>query len=194
MRYPAPLQQLIEVLRKLPGVGSKSAERFAFHLLQRPSHEMDEMAAAIRAAPQLLKKCVTCGCLRDQEGCLFCHPARDVCSLCVIASPRDAFSIEATHEFKGHYHVLDGLLSPLEGRGPDHVGIPKLLKRLSVSVEEVILALDASLEGDATALYLREILASHPLKVSRLAFGLPMGSSLEYVDGGTLARALTGRN
>jgi len=196
MRYPDHLLKLIQVLKRLPGVGNKSAERFAFHLLTWPEEQLHELGAVVRATKDQLKQCRECGCLMGSEGCFLCVASqRDSQVMCVIATPRDVFSIEETQEYRGFYHVLNGLLSPLDRRGPEHLSIPKLKERLSaLQVKELVIALDSTLEGDATALYLKQELAQYPVCISRLAFGLPMGSSLDYVDGGTLARALAGRN
>ncbi len=195
MRYPDHLLRLIQVLKRLPGVGNKSAERFAFHLLTWPEDHLRELGGVVSSIKAKLHQCQICGCLMGEEGCPFCNVSRrDSHLICVIASPRDVFSIEETHEYQGLYHVLGGVLSPLERRGPEHLSVSKLKKRLiDLQIKEVIIALDSTLEGDATALFLKQELASYPLRISRLAFGLPMGSSLEYVDGGTLARAFSGR-
>lgn len=195
MRYPDHLLKLIQVLKRLPGVGNKSAERFAFHLLTWTDEQLREFGAIVSATKQQLQQCPECGCLMGDEGCLFCSSSRrDPSLLCVLASPRDVFAIEETHSFDGRYHVLGGLLSPLERRGPEHLTLGKLKERLKhLQVKEVVIALDSTLEGDATALYLKQELSHYPVQISRLAFGLPMGSSLDYVDGGTLARALSGR-
>jgi recombination protein RecR len=196
MRYPDHLLKLIQVLKRLPGVGNKSAERFAFHLLTWPEEQLRELGAVVSATKDKLQQCHSCGCLMGSEGCFFCHASqRDSSVICVIASPRDVFAIEETQEYHGLYHVLDGLLSPLDRRGPEHLSLPKLKERLIIhQVKEVVIALDSTLEGDATALFLKHELADCPIHISRLAFGLPMGSSLDYVDGGTLARALAGRS
>jgi recombination protein RecR len=196
MRYPDHLLKLIQVLKRLPGVGNKSAERFAFHLLTWPEDQLRELGNVVSATKEKLKQCPLCGCLMDLGGCLFCHaPQRDSSVMCVLASPRDVFAIEETHEYQGLYHVLGGVLSPLERRGPEHLSIVQLKERLTLlKVKEVVIALDSTLEGDATALFLKQELAHYPVQISRLAFGLPMGSSLDYVDGGTLARALAGRS
>jgi recombination protein RecR len=195
MKYPPHLLKLIDVLRRLPGVGYKSAERYAFHMLQWPSGHLNELAQMVDSLHQKIQPCQTCGCLCEEEVCLLCHETRGTAgTLCIIASPRDAFAIEETREYKGYYHVLGGLLSPLEGKGPEKLQLPKLLQRLEdLSIKEVVIALDSTLEGDTTALYLKQELEPLQLKISRLAFGLPMGSSLDYVDGGTLARAFLGR-
>lgn len=196
MKYPLPLTKLIEILKKLPGVGNKSAERYAFQMLQWTSEELKNMAGTIANTADKLKRCEVCGCLTDEEGCRFCHSDRLTKQmLCVISSPRDAYTIEETREFQGTYHVLGCLLSPLEGQGPEQLGIDKLRRRIvEGGITELVIALDSTLEGDATALYLKSALNDLPIKISRLAFGLPLGSSLDYVDGSTLARAFTARS
>lgn len=196
MHYPEHLLKLIQLLKKLPGVGHKSAERFAFHLLTWNTDQLENLAEVVKVIPHKLIPCSVCGCLLDGSHCPFCDLSiRHADFLCVLAHPKDVFSIEETREYKGLYHVLGGLLSPIDQRGPEHLTINKLKERLSaLNVKELVIALDSTLEGDATALYLKQELASFPVKISRLAFGLPMGSSLDYVDGGTLARAFTGRS
>lgn len=195
MRYPPHLLKLIDVLKKLPGVGNKSAERFAFQMLLWPKDHLEILGKIIQEIPAKLKQCHECGCLMGEDTCAFCDPVREkVGSICVIASLRDAFSIEATREFKGLYHVLGGVLSPMEGFDANKLSLRKLKERIArLHLTEVVIALDSTLEGDATALYLKRELESLQVHVTRLAFGLPMGSSLDYVDGGTLARAFTGR-
>lgn len=196
MRYPAHLLKLIHELKRLPGVGNKSAERFAFHLLTWPEEQLHELGEAIRLTKTKLKQCLICGCIMGIEGCLFCQTMkRDSSVICIIANPRDVFAIEETQEYTGLYHVLGGLLSPLDRRGPEHLSLYKLKERLiSLQVKEIVIALDSTLEGDATALFLKQELTENTLQISRLAFGLPIGSSLDYVDGGTLARALADRS
>ncbi len=195
MKYPPHLLRLIDVLRKLPGVGTKSAERYAFEMISWPKSKIEEMADVIQLSPSMLKHCQECGCLSDVASCYFCTSAQTrIPTLCVVAMPRDVFAIESTHEFRGIYHVLGSLLSPIDGTGPEKINIPKLKRRISsLNIEELIIALDSTLEGDATSLYIKQELESLNLSISRLAFGLPMGSSLDYVDGGTLARALSAR-
>jgi recombination protein RecR len=196
MHYPSHLLKVIHILRKLPGVGNKSAERFAFQLLNWKPEHLNEMAHILRTIPDKLKHCIDCGCLIGEESCSFCQEERhETGTLCVIASPRDAFAIEQTREYKGLYHVLGGLLSPMEGIGPEKLRLDLLKHRIqSSSIKEIVLALDSTAEGDTTALYIKRELEAFPnLPISRLAFGLPMGSSLDYVDGGTLARALSAR-
>lgn len=195
MKYPQHLIKLIEILKRLPGVGSKSAERYAFQLIDWKPQYLDEMAEIVRLIPQKLTSCENCGCLKGEEPCTLCHEARAHSKvICLIASAKDAFAIEDTREYKGLYHVLGALLSPIKGYGPENLKLDKLKRRIQThQIEEVIIALDSTLEGDATALYLKKELESLNLKISRLAFGLPMGSALDYVDGGTLARAFSGR-
>ncbi len=196
MHYPPHLLKLIDSLRRLPGVGSRTAERYAFHLLTWSPEKLTEMAQVIAETPEQVKQCGACGCLMDGKACSFCDlKRRETETICVIASPKDAFAIEHTHEYKGLYHVLGGLLSPIEGKDPQSLGCDKLRARIRThNIKEVVLALDSTLEGDATALFLKKDLEPLSLHVSRLALGLPMGSSLDYVDGGTLARALSGRH
>jgi len=196
MHYPEHLLKLVQCLKKLPGVGHKSAERFAFHMLTWTPSQLAELAAIIRETPYKLFPCANCGCLLDNEYCSYCDLSlRNPDFLCVLAYPKDVFAIEETREYRGLYHVLGGLLSPIERKGPEHLSIDKLKHRLELlNTKELVIALDSTLEGDATALYLKHELESLPIKISRLAFGLPMGSSLDYVDGGTLARAFTARN
>jgi recombination protein RecR len=195
MRYPPHLLKLIETLKQLPGVGARSAERFAFHLIGLKKEALAQMGQTIQQIPDQLASCSRCFVLMGHEGCPFCNnPDRMSGPLCVVGSSKDPYTIEKTREFQGRYHVLGALLSPLEGVGPDKLQIPKLIERIQKEeIVEVILALDATLEGDATALYLKRELAPLGVKLSRLAFGMPMGSSFDYVDGGTLARAFSGR-
>ncbi len=196
MRYPVHLSVLVDHLKKLPGVGSKTAERFAFEMLEWPIGELRSFAEVVEQIPHKIKLCSTCGCLIALEECGYCKPSNSPHPLmCIVANPRDVFAIEGTHTFKGYYHVLGGLLSPLDGRGPSQLPIDSLKKRIqTLNIAEIVLALDSTLEGDATSLYLKQELSPCGVQVSRLAFGLPMGSSLDYVDGGTLARALSARS
>jgi recombination protein RecR len=194
IKYPLHLLKLVDTFRKLPGVGTKTAERFAFELSQWPNDRLQEMAKIIQSTSTELKHCHECGCLSEALSCPFCLSASDARYLCIVAMPRDVFAIEATREYQGLYHVLGALLSPLDGIGPERLNIDKLKQRLTnSSIEEVIIALDSTLEGDATALYLKQEFTHLNVRVTRLAFGLPMGSTIDYVDGGTLARALSAR-
>ncbi|ADI38547.1 recombination mediator RecR [Waddlia chondrophila] len=195
MNYPKHLLQLIEALKRLPGVGNKSAERFAFQMLEWTPKHLKLTADLISQLPEKLKHCEECGCLIGDEQCAFCQPKRmEQEMMCVIASPKDVYAIEETHQFKGVYQVLGFLISPLEGKGPERLPLEKLNERIRrLGIREVVIALDSTLEGDATSLYLKRELEPLKVNVSRLALGLPMGSSLDYVDGGTLARAFSGR-
>lgn len=192
---PQHLTTLIDVLKKLPGVGTKSAERFAFHLLNWDKDHLNTLARVIQEIPIKLKHCPTCGCLQGEVDCSFCSETRAKSqSLCIVAYPRDVFAVESTREFQGLYHVLGGLLSPLDGITPEKLSFPLLKQRIEQhQIKEIIVALDATVEGDATALYIKQEFSSLATNLSRLAFGLPMGSTFDYVDGGTLARAFVGR-
>lgn len=194
-KYPSELTTLIAFLKKFPGVGSKTAERFAFHLLTWPEGQLQDFAELVKELKNKIQHCPVCHCLMDAAGCSFCDSGkRDPHAICIIASAKDAFAIEETRSYRGLYHVIGGLLSPLDGRHPESLKLGELKSRIEdLCVKEVIIALDSTLEGDTTSLYLKEHFSSWGLAVTRLAFGLPMGSSLDYVDGGTLARALTGR-
>ncbi len=195
MRYPDYLLKLIAILKRLPGVGSRSAERFAFQLIDWPHEKLDEMGQIIAGIKENLKYCQECGALTGEERCFFCaFPRRDPHLLCIVASSKDLFSIEETREYHGHYHVLGALLSPIQGHAPLPGTIEKIKKRItSLAIQEVIIALDSTLEGDATSLFLKKELEALSIQTSRLALGLPMGSSLDLIDGGTLGRALAYR-
>jgi recombination protein RecR len=202
MRYPVSIEKLMRLLNKLPGVGRRTSERYAFDLLLNWSQDqLSDLENVFHEMKKDISTCPTCGTLTDQSSCFFCSDAsRRKDLLCVVSSPREVFAIEGTREFRGIYHVLGGLLSPLDGRGEEVLELSKLIARLTnTEVKEVILALDSTLEGDTTSLFLKQELenlttsANLPLKVSRLAFGIPVGSTLEYVDGGTLAKAFSGR-
>jgi recombination protein RecR len=195
LRYPDPLLKLIANLKKLPGIGNKSAERFAFHLLDWSDDKLDEMGDAIKKVKKNLNYCNACGALIEKSPCHFCDlSARNQETICIVATVKDVFLIEETREYRGLYHVLGGTLSPFHGKQPDLSTVEKLKKRvMNHAIHEVILAFDSTLEGDATALFLKKELAAMNVTLTRLAFGLPMGSALEYIDGGTLGRALSGR-
>lgn len=194
-KYPLELTQLIAYLKKLPGVGTKTAERFAFQTLKWQDSDLQSLAAILAQLKEKITHCPECHCLRDQNVCHFCtNPRRNRSQLCIIASSRDVYSIEETGTYQGLYHVLGGLLSPMDGKSPEHLHLEHLKNRIeNLQTHEVIIALDSTLEGDTTSLFLKEQIQGWGLSVSRLAFGLPMGSSLDFVDGGTLARAFTGR-
>jgi len=200
MKYPKPLEKVIRLFSQFPGVGKRTGARYAFDfLLEWDQSKVEEFLSALRDVREELSFCAECGALQDGGGCVFCHnPSRRKDLLCLVANAKDIFSIEATGEFHGVYQVLGSLLSPLDSfffdktEHMNHFACVK--KRLEEgSVKEVIIALDSTLEGDATALYLKEMLQEHQVSCSRIAFGIPVGSVLEYVDGGTLARAFSGR-
>ena len=195
-KLPEDLLCLISFLKKLPGIGLRTAERFAFEFLSWPKEDLKTLSDILKSAPEKVPPCPICGCLSDRGKCLFCqNETRDTHQMCLISSPRDAFAIEATRCYRGLYHVIEHLLSPLDGRHASALRLDRIEERITNhSIQETIIAFDSTLEGDTTALYLRKHLASRPgLKMSRLAFGLPVGSNLEHIDGGTLARALAGR-
>lgn len=194
-QYPSELLTLIAYLKKLPGVGRKTAERFAFSLLEWPQEENKKFAIQISQLQEKIHPCPECGCLKDSTTCDFCDPKlRDPSILCLVSSARDVYAIEETKAFKGVYHVIGALLSPIEGRSIEQLKIEKLQNRLNIHpIQEVIIALDSTLEGDATALYLKQKLDQLGVKATRLALGIPMGSSLDFVDYGTLEKAFTGR-
>ena len=195
LRYPKDFLTLIACLKKLPGVGKKTAERYAFHLLKWDEKDLREFAEMLSRSKEKFQSCMECGCLMDGVRCIFCdHDKRDRSMLCIIAGPRDAYAIEETGNFRGMYHVLGALLSPLDGKTPEHLNLPQLEGRIqNLGTKEVILALDATLEGDVTSLFLKEQLAKIDIKISRLALGLPLGSSLDFIDEGTLSQAFSGR-
>ena len=192
----APLENLIDQFEKMPGIGHKTAQRLADYVLNLSKTEAAELAQAVTDAHSKIHYCSRCCNLTDRELCPVCaSPARDHGVICVVETPRDATAVENTHEFKGVYHVLHGAISPLNDIGPDNLTIKELLKRLSDSeVSEVIMATNPTVEGDATALYISKLLKPMGVKVTRLAYGIPVGGDLEYADEYTLARALEGRN
>ncbi|KGK89431.1 recombinase RecR [Desulfosporosinus sp. HMP52] len=192
LKYPQPLAELISSLSRLPGIGPKTAGRLAFYLLQQPQVSED-LAKAIVVANRDIRKCSICSNFTDQDPCAICqNMQRDLTALCVVEHPRDVVSLEKTGEFKGMYHVLHGVLSPMDGIGPEQLTINQLLKRLE-GIKEVVMAMNPTVEGEATALYLARLLKPMGIKVSRIAHGLPVGGDLEYADEITIARALEGR-
>lgn len=192
--YPRDFQGLIHFLKKLSGVGERTAERFAFQLLNWPISSLKEFGILLSQFQEKMNVCEECGCLQE-ENCYFCeNDLRKNNMICIVSSPRDVFALEETKEFKGIYHVLDTLLSPMEGKWEEDLHLDKLMERIErYSIQEAILALDSTLEGDATSLFLKEKFSERNIRVYRIAFGLPVGSSLEYVDKGTLTRAFGGR-
>ena len=196
MRYfPAALERLTEQFAKLPGIGGKTAQRLAFYLLSLPAEEAQEFADAIVAAKKTVHLCPVCQNLTDKGLCPSCSAeTRDHGVICVVAEPRDVIAMERSREYTGVYHVLHGVISPLNHVGPDDIRIRELLERLKDgSVQEVIMATNPDTEGEATAMYLSRLLRPIGVKVTRLAYGIPVGSQLEYADEVTLLRALEGR-
>ncbi len=192
MLFARPLAELIAELEKLPGVGPKSAQRLAYHLLRVTDHEANRLADSIRNAKLKLRFCEMCQNISEHEQCEICRDMRrDNKTICVVAEPRDIAALERIHEYKGMYHVLHGLLSPMDGVGPDQLRVKELLGRLSsTDVVEIILATNPTIEGDATALYLARLLKPIGIKVTRLAHGMPVGGELDYADSATLLSAL----
>ncbi|MDD2833843.1 MAG: recombination mediator RecR [Methylotenera sp.] len=195
MKNPPALEQLIESLRCLPGVGPKSAQRMAYHLLQRDRQGANGLAMALDNALQVVGHCKLCNTFSEQPICPLCDsPQRDNSVLCVVEMPTDLIMLENTRAYHGMYFVLMGRLSPLDGIGPKEIHLDKLIKRAQDgSVQEVILATNYTVEGDATAHYISELLRARNIKVSRIARGMPMGGEIEYVDTGTLAQAMLER-
>ncbi|PYQ07047.1 MAG: recombination protein RecR [Acidobacteria bacterium] len=193
--YPAPLARLVDELRRLPGVGPKSAQRIAFHLLKAPKEDAQRLSEAVGELQQALRLCSTCNAITDREVCATCADAsRSDRVVCVVEEPHNLLAVERTRDFKGRYHVLHGALSPLQGIGPDELKVQGLLDRVRAGgVEEVILATSPTVEGEATAAYLARLLKPLAVKVTRIAMGVPVGSDLEWADEVTMAKALEGR-
>ena len=193
--YEGVIQDLIDELGRLPGVGPKSAQRIAFHVLQTDPIDARRLVSALTEVIDKVRFCVTCGNVSQDELCKICRdPRRDPTVLCVVEEPKDVVAIEKTREFRGRYHILGGAISPIEGVGPDDLRVKELVTRLaSTEVTEIILATDPNLEGEATATYLARLLKPMGLRVTRLASGLPVGGDLEYADELTLGRAFEGR-
>jgi recombination protein RecR len=193
--YEGAVQDLIDELGRLPGVGPKSAQRIAFHLLAAESADVERLAATLMRVKNEVKFCSVCGNVAQADVCRICSDARrDPTVLCVVEEPKDVVAVERTREFRGRYHVLGGAISPIDGVGPDDLRIRELLTRLrDGTVKELIIATDPNLEGEATATYLARLIGPMGLAVSRLASGLPVGGDLEYADEVTLGRAFSGR-
>jgi recombination protein RecR len=193
--YPAPVERLIDELRKLPGVGPKSAQRIAFHLLRGTKDDASRLGEAIATLLDGMRTCSLCHAVTDRELCQHCaDPARSPRTICVVEEPHDVVAIEKTRDFKGRYHVLHGALSPLSGVGPDELRVGSLLERVRAGgVEEVILATSPTVEGEATAVYLARLLKPLAVRVTRIAMGVPVGSDLEWADEVTMSKALEGR-
>ncbi|KHE75177.1 recombinase RecR [Kocuria marina] len=193
--YEGPVQDLIDELGRLPGIGPKSAQRIAFHLLDADKDEVQQLVKAITTVKTSVSFCVICGNVTEQEECAICRDARrDRSVICVVEESKDVMAIERTRSYRGLYHVLGGAISPLQGVGPDQLRIRELMTRLSdETVQEIVLAMDPNLEGEATSTYLTRMLKTLGIRVTRLASGLPVGGDLEYADEVTLGRAFEGR-
>lgn len=194
-KYPNALIPMIAHLKKLPGVGARTAERFAFELLSWQKDQLSAFGASISTIQSKIPPCTVCGCLTNEGSCPFCiAPHRNQSQLCLLASARDVFAIEEIGSYKGLYHVIEHLLSPLDHRHTTGLNLKRIEERIEQNkTQELIIAFDSTLEGDTTALYLKTHFQNTSLAISRLAFGMPVGSSLEYIDGGTLSRAFNGR-
>lgn len=192
MQYTKPLANLIEYFQKMPGIGPKSAQRIAFHLLKMPISEVEKFAAAMITAKETIHYCDVCFNMSASNPCEICsNPNRDNTTICVCAETKDLIAIENTNEYKGKYHVLQGLISPIDGIGAEDIRIKELLQRIAKDdIKEVIIALNPSVEGEATSLYLTKLLKPFNIKISRIAFGIPIGSDIEYADEITLAKAI----
>jgi len=192
-----PIQRLVQRLARLPGVGEKTATRLAFHIVRGPAAEARELAESLLEVTEKIGLCSRCLDLTESEVCARCQdPARDPSMICVVASPSDVVAIDRAGDYRGLFHVLHGVLSPLDGVGPDDIHIAELVRRLggSDALREVIVATSASVEGEATAMYLAKLIKPLGIQVSRIASGIPVGGELEYTDRATIARALSGRS
>ena len=195
MTRPDPLTKLIDQLQRLPGIGAKSAQRLAFHVLKTPREEVERLADAMREVKDRVTYCSVCSNITDVDPCFYCtNPGRDARVICVVEEPENVTAVEKTRDFRGVYHVLMGALSPLHGIGPDDLKIKGLLARVSDgAVDEVIIATNPNVEGEATAIYLAKLLKPLGVRVTRIAMGVPVGSDLEYADEFTMHKAMEGR-
>jgi len=193
--YPKDLLKLITFFKKLSGVGSKTAERFAFEMLKWKNDELNDLSYILKDLKKNIVSCEICGCLKIDESCNLCNKEiRDSKKICIVSSFKEVFLLEKTRSYKGFYHIIDNLISPMEGAEISDSSIEKLKKRIKTDeIQEVIIALDSTIEGDVTSLYIKEKLTDMKLQISRLAFGLPIGASLDFIDGNTLAQAFVGR-
>jgi recombination protein RecR len=192
--YPVSISKLIDEFSRLPGVGSKTAQRLAFHVLNMDMKQAESLSEAIIEAKRKVKYCTVCGNYTDSDLCSICsNDARTKDVICVVQDPRDVMAMERTREFKGLYHVLHGAISPLNGIGPDDIRLKELLSRISPETNEVIVATNPNVEGEATAMYISRLLKPLGVKTTRLAHGIPVGGDLEYADEVTLSKALEGR-
>ena len=195
IKYPPPIVKLIEAFERLPGIGHKTAQRMAFHILDMSSEKAKEFAEAIIEAKSKIRFCSNCGNLTDIDPCRICKSEmRDKSLICIVEDSRDVVAIERVKEYKGLYHVLGGAISPMQGIGPDEINIKGLLKRISENeISEIILATNPNIEGEATAIYISKLVKNFNIKTTRIAHGIPVGGDLEYADEITLAKAFEGR-
>jgi recombination protein RecR len=193
--YEGAIQDLIDELGRLPGIGPKSAQRIAFHIIQSERVDISRLVDVLRTVKERVKFCTECGNITEEDLCKICRdPRREKAAICVVEESKDVIAIEKTREFRGKYHVLGGAISPIDGIGPENLRIRELMVRLGdTEIQEVIIATDPNLEGEATATYLARLIKPLGLKISRLASGLPVGGDLEYADEVTLGRAFEGR-
>ena len=194
-QYPKPLARLINEMSKLPGIGTKTAQRLSFYILSLEDKEAEQLASAILTAKKEMKYCSVCGNLTDEDPCAICSDkSRKADTICVVESPKDVMAMERIREYNGLYHVLHGVISPMEGIGPEDINLMSLLKRLQANdIKELIIATNPNIEGEATAMYIARLVKPSGIKVSRIASGVPVGGDLEYIDEVTLLRALEGR-
>lgn len=195
MHYPEPISKLIDAFSRLPGIGPKTAGRLAFHIIRMKEEDVLEFAKALVNAKRNLHYCSVCFNITDTDPCRICQDkSRDSSMICIVQEPKDIGAMERTREFNGYYHVLHGAISPMEGIGPDEIRITELLKRLGDdTIQEMILATNPNIEGEATAMYISRLVKNFGIKVTRIAHGLPVGGDLEYADEVTLSKALEGR-
>lgn len=192
--YPVAIEKLIEEFAKLPGIGSKTAQRLTLHILNLPGDEVKEFAEALIEARGTIKYCSVCGNYTEKDPCSICsNPSRNQKIICVVEDPKDIMAVERVRDYNGVYHVLHGNISPMAGRGPEDINIKNLVTRMSSDIEEVIVATNATIEGEATAMYISRVLKPLDIMVTRIASGMPVGSDLEYADEITLSKALEGR-
>lgn len=191
--YPKPLSSLIEAFESFPGIGRKMAQRLAFAVLKMEDERVAFISDAIKNAKKEIKYCKICCNLSDKSPCSICSGKRNNKTILVVETPKDVIALERTNEYTGHYHVLHGVISPMEGISPDHIKIKELLKRLASDVEEIILALNSTIEGEATSIYLSRLIKPLNIKVTRIATGISVGTDIEYTDEATLSKALKGR-
>jgi recombination protein RecR len=194
MARPEPLGDLVTALQRLPGIGARSAQRLAYHLLKTPREEIDALCAALLSVKERVTYCSICSNITDVDPCVYCTaPERDPRLICVVEQPENVGAVERTRGFRGRYHVLMGAIAPLHGVGPDDLKIKGLLSRLADGVEEVILATNPTVEGEATALYLAKLIKPLGVRATRIAMGVPVGSDLDYTDEFTMSKAIEGR-